>query len=54
MTTHYGNGFIMLGLLVWMSVVTGPWWIGLILFLVGWIVNLTVMLVREHKKGGLK
>ena len=48
----YGEKIITLGILVWMSVSVGPWWIGAILFLCGMILNLLVALAKAKKEGG--
>lgn len=34
-----GDVIIDLGVLVWVSVAVGPWWVGVGLFLVGWLAN---------------
>lgn len=37
---NIGDAVFALALLVWMSVSVGPWWIGVLIFLVAWVVNL--------------
>lgn len=34
-----GDGLLIIGLLVWVSVAIGPGWIGIALFLGAWLVN---------------
>lgn len=45
-----GEGIIMLGLLIWMSATVGPWWVGLVLFLLGCIANLAAKVVKAEKE----
>jgi hypothetical protein len=45
-----GEGIITLGILIWMSVSVGPWWIGLVLFMGGMILNLLVTLAKAKKE----
>ena len=50
-----GGKLIVMAMLVWLSVSVGPWWVGLILFLGGLVVNLAVTLcrvVRERAQKG--
>jgi hypothetical protein len=35
------------GLLIWISVAIGPWWIGVMIFLIAWILNLSVMVAKK-------
>lgn len=35
-----GDAVLPLGLLVWLSVSVGPWWVGLALFGVSWALNI--------------
>lgn len=51
MSQIHGDKLVCFGLLIWMSVSVGPWWIGLILFLCGMVVNLSVRLAKK-KEGG--
>lgn len=44
-----GNGIVTLTMLVWMSVAVGPWWIGVIIFLCGMILNLLVTLAKKKE-----
>lgn len=44
------QGIISFGVLIWMSYSVGPWWIGVILFLLQLSVNLASRLVKEEKK----
>lgn len=36
----FGSHVIALGVLMWMSVSVGPWYVGVILFMLGWIFNM--------------
>lgn len=40
--SKYGDAIVVLGLAVWMSVAVGPWWVGVALFVAGFLVNLAV------------
>lgn len=35
-----GDGLLLIALLVWLSVRVGPWWLGVVLFVAAWVVNL--------------
>lgn len=35
-----GEAFLGLAVLVWLSIAVGPWWVGVVLFLVGLGLNL--------------
>jgi hypothetical protein len=48
---NIGNNVIALAMLVWMSVSVGPWWVGVIIFLCGMVMNLVVQLGKK-KEGG--
>ena len=34
-----GDGLTIVAMLVWLSVSVGPWWLGLLIFVVAWVVN---------------
>jgi hypothetical protein len=34
-----GDGIAIAGMLIWLSVSVGPWWLGAVLFVVAWWVN---------------
>lgn len=35
-----GAGIVIYGMLLWLSIEVGPWWVGLLIFAVGYAVNL--------------
>ena len=35
-----GDGIVIAGMLIWLSVSVGPWWVGLLLFAGAWVANL--------------
>jgi hypothetical protein len=46
----FDNGIILLGVLIWMSVSVGPWWVGLVLFLCQIVLDLLVRLAKKEAK----
>lgn len=50
MLMQLGDGFICFSMLIWLSYSVGPWWLGVVLFVVGFLLNLVqelIVLVRE-------
>ena len=49
-----GDALLQIAVLIWMSIAVGPWKIGLILFLVMWIVNIAERIwIAAQKKRAL-
>ena len=45
-----GDGVMVIGMLAWLAVAVGPWWIAPALFALAWIINVVV----ASKTGKLK
>ena len=45
-----GGRLIDLSVLVWLSISVGPWWVGVLLFMAGIIVNLSGTLVTKARE----
>jgi len=43
----FGSHVIAIGVLIWISVSVGPWYVGVILFMLGWIANLCLEAVQK-------
>jgi hypothetical protein len=46
-----GDAMLALALLVWMSLSVGPWWVGLLLLVGAWALNLAEILLRRTNHG---
>lgn len=46
-----GDELLLIALLVWLSVRVGPWWLGVVLFVAAWVVNLIFAYKRaQHRR----
>jgi len=51
MDKHLGSRLLEFAILIWVSVSVGPWWLGVILYLAAWVVNLSATAFLKGKHG---